>query len=409
MNEKVKRGVNSLLEDKRQTNPEEYYKGKGEEIKALGFINPLEDVEDFRQKEAFNLITERKGSITIEHSDLSDLAPFDHPYQKYFQSRDQGAGNYEDMSYDFYEHEVIQERLPFAMRVEGEIFFGIGNRRGRAHELAIKERRHQSKCYLIMIELPDATKIDYFRLGSGLAYIGNKPKNDTRPIELRRDAVHELKARHDLECLVNPQVQKWSPEKCIEHYKSFIIDRHPSLGYEKNKSVLGRVLNGAFDEDICRPLEIPSTSLALKTLWNNHFKVGSWDGSRTDFTDLNQPICHTAAIHQNQVTDLYMDRIARTSGEKGKLLKTRPSIYLICSVDKSGSSTGKRITSLTTLENRRTSILAYLTQQNLDIRRIEWNHPLHLRVLFPVQLDDPRDKAEAWEWDAKEKHFVKVS
>ena len=85
---------------------------------------------------------------------------------------------------------------------------------------------------------------------------------------------------------------------------------------------------------------------------------------------------------------------------------SRKPCWLVARV---GAVSGQPVTSIQSVNNRRTGMMKYFADMNTNSKRVKGAHQLITRVMFQKQLTDPSNKCIAFEWCPDSEEFIEKS
>lgn len=372
-------------------------------ITKLGYYDMSSD-NDSRQVEIWRILTTllRTGegwqANIIPKYDCKNLAPRTHEYYLLVQTREELEGCQEgirEYMHKFYIKKERLERIPIALELEGHLFVLAGNKRVRAHQMAI-ESGHESLCDLLVLTAPEHfSDHEALDVAQSIALKSNKSINQTRP-DTTADHVHQLKAKFQVLQSLRPEMSKWSFAEKEEWARKFLVEEIDPLYKEDfKKAVLGNVIRMAFSDKRATSIPFPRER-EYKSLFQEFFPRCVFDEQSSE-----QVLCiksTTDSIKNSKVliTD-WANRPVFTPIQK--------EAWLILRV---AANRGAEITSLPSLRKERKAMLSWLERYNKNPNHIAAGYPLITKVVFVQQLNHGEDAPEAFEWSKQTEELLSL-
>lgn len=367
-----------------------YYTNIGKTIANAGYMNPAVDT-DKRQKEIMEYIEKHNIPVRIEHGyDFTNMAPQDHEYYKYFQSRSNSENKDEiDSLYrEFYEDNKPMIRLPMGFEIDGQLFCGVGNHRCRTHKRGI-ERGHKSKGGILI--LGDGLSVqEKIKHGLAIAAISNRKNDDITQPEGEDDIKHQCKMFWELECQSDSSKLNWTEDQKISWAKNWISTNK----YQNDDGRITRMANEIFSSDKGQAIPMPETKEITKN-WKQFWPRQTWDPPNQK-TVLQERMGGHDQRFKTIVVQHFENRDVYSTKRQEMWLAVR-----------AGSTMGEDLKSLESIIKKRTSFLRFVEKYNVNINYDGAGFPEVKQIMFLKQTD--HSDYEAYEWNIQTEKFDKIT
>jgi hypothetical protein len=335
----------------------------------------------------------------LRRTKLEELAKRSSDWYQFVQTRGSGEGDssgIKEFYHRFYSLGERLEKIIIAFYIDGKIYVVSGNKRVRAHELAIKEGK-ASLCDIILITPPESQEYAQTALDAqNVATLSNQEDIKARRPEADIDIEHQLRNRFELLKVVEPEMKTWSEERKITWGKSYVKSRGGLWADPSRKSRVSTIANAAFASHRGISIPFPSND-DLGENWQGFFPNDIFEEGSDE--DEIRCVATNADISGN--LKLTRMRLWETSTYSG-----RQEMWLIL---RCGTTKDSSITSIKTLTNQRNIALDKLREDNLKAKWIDSKLPLTTKVVFVKQIADTADEAMAYEWHKQKKDFLQVN
>ena len=380
----------------REARNSKYYSDAESRIRNLKHFAPTSD-SDTRQGELWQSYIEHNDDLEIlEEHDLSVLAPATHPLYRYAQTRILGTNAIDGTSArqyfkEFYALGVPQDRIIHAALWNGALWVFCGNKRVRAHEMAIAAG-NKSLCNLVVIDLNDYTEIQFKRRIKTLAEISNRQTHWTRP-EVSDDLVHQVLTEWEIISEEEPAYLAYTEEEKLEWAKQEIIVRNDRYDLPKMVTALGTLANACFASHIGQVIAHEQDWEGTSILYSTYFS-GTWNIENQHARMIFMPSAKQSVLRR--MTEWWSNQSVDTNDNHPH--------YLIL---RAGKTYGTSLTSLKSVIDERRSVMKALTEFNMNQRHRSAKYPLVQRVIWVHQIAELTE-TEAWQWDAAEQQYTEV-
>ena len=373
-------------------------------IRQAGSYDTPSDEKEECYKNVYNAIAElcANNGFTLsllKNTKLEKLAKRSSKWYQYVQTRQSGEGGksgIEEYCHRFYNRKERLEKIIIAFLIDGEVYVVSGNKRVRAHELAIKQG-FDSLCDIILLTPPEEQGVvETVMHAQEIASLSNEDDPKARRPEGDVDIEHQLRNRFDLLEMHNPSMKSWDEDRKIAWGRQFITGRGGLWADDSRKSRVSTIVNAAFASH--RGISIPfPDSDEQRENWESFFPNDIFQ----DGTVQDEVRCLATNGDVSGNLKLTRMRLWESSKYDGRL-----ELWLIL---RCGTTKDSEITSIKTLKTKRSSVLNKLEEDNKRQKWIDAKMPLTTKVLFVKQIADTTDKAIAYEWHKQRKEFLQVN
>lgn len=380
--------------------PTDYYEIMRERITKLGYNDPKKD-SDSRQREVWKYIedNEIKVDIVKDFDFITNLAPREHPFYEFFQTRE----NCEDLKrvnflYDQFYGEDEQKQLRIIMGWQLENFFpSLGNKRSRAHSKGQKEKElSQSKAHVLVLGA-GLTEEDKKYHGFQIAEISNHETGFDPEEESTADIVSQLRTARTLEIGRDPSLSKQNTEEIKQWGKDWISSKKPAYRTADMAHVVGDMVARAFSDDRKDPIPMPEADVVADT-WKQFYPDEPYDPSNTEAEVIMRT---SSAAEKQSLQRLLLNRVL----DREESTDARETYWLAARV----GSDRKSVTSLSSVIQKRKEIIDFLTEWNTNDYYVQQcAFPKVERIMFLKQLKGDSDVAEMYVWSPVNKSFTKM-